>query len=162
MPASPSAGAVVPGLRKAMRDRWRALLPDVTVTYGPANTANTGDYLMVGADDPFRSEADAANLTEDWSSATREGLDGSGEIVLVVFCWDGGGGDEAVEVVSDRAWAIVSTIVDDMDDTPALGAAGVWACNLTSVNESNVQGDYGASALLAVRVHFESYRRRSS
>lgn len=162
MSASPSAGAIVPTLRKAMRDRWAALLTDVTVTYGPANTSNTGDYLMIGADDPFRAEGEAATLSEDWSTATREGLDGSGEIVLVVFCWDGDTTAEAVEAVSDRAWAIVTAIGDDLDDTPALGAAGVWACNLTSVNESNQLGDYGASCLIAIRVHFESYRRRSS
>jgi hypothetical protein len=154
--------SAIPLLLGAMVELWSESLPDWTVTYGWDDTNNTGDYLMVGADDPFASEGEAAVSSQTFETATREGMSESGYVTVVAFSWVGShdGQREATEAV----FAAMQRIETDIHTAPDLGITRTphFMVNALTIEDAKLHhglDDDGARALLVIRIHFEAYRR---
>ena len=154
--------SAVPILLDAMVSRWADALDDWTVTYGWDGTQNTGDYLMIGADDPFSSEGEAATTEEDFATATREGISEKGSITCVAFSWNGqaDGQREATETV----YAALKVMQDDIHQYPDLQIERrpefmVNALNIESTTLHHGLDEDGTQAMLVIRIKFEAYRR---
>lgn len=142
--------SVTPDLIKALRDAATAALPDVTVTNGLSREWNTGDYLMVGVDDPDGLKAQASDSSHE--QQTNNDRDQDGRLTCVALSTNGHADqDDAMDAV----YSIMGT-VDMMLRSGAVTVAGVkfWQLDISDESYSQNIPDLGTSALLVFRIHF--------
>ena len=150
--------SVIPALLQELVGRSRARLPEWTVTYGWANTDNPGDFLLIGADNPFETRGEAAQSADEIMTANASGVAEIGEITLIFFSWTQ---DADQQYATERVFGALGVIVDDLHAGQMLRVEGgdVQGFYVTSRRLSHQLGQDGASALLAVDIHFDAYRR---
>lgn len=149
------ATSVVPALIDALVEQATAALPDVNVYDGFGVTADPGDFLMIGVEDPDAEDAAfSADARQEWANANHTTRDESGEITCCAVSWNG---DADQKTARDGAYAITAAVETCLRETPALGLDNLlWTGFGSSTQLSQVQGDSGAAAMLVFRIAFRA------
>lgn len=98
----------------------RALtLTNADVFDGQGLSGNTGNYLMIGVDDPDTDQATkSATSTQDWAHLNNFQRDQLGSVWCVAQAWTG---DDDQKVARDAAYAIVNAFATAVRAAPDLG-----------------------------------------
>jgi hypothetical protein len=114
-----------------------------------------GDFLMVGVDDP---DSDGGSLSADsrqqWANANHTTRDESGSVTCAAYSWNGDGDQKAAR---DAAYVMVEALASACRTTPGLGVGSLlWTDFGSDANLSQLQGDWGASALVVFTIAFRA------
>lgn len=147
--------SVVPSLIDALIATATSALSDVNVYDGYGVTADPGDFLMVGIEDPDTDGAGfSADSRQEWANANHTARDEEGDITCVALSWNGDGEAKAAR---DKAYAITAQLEDALRVNPSLGVASLLWTGFGSTSQlTQLQGTGGASALLTFRIHFRA------
>lgn len=145
-----SRASVFPDLTDALLSASTAALPDVTVTDGLAFEWNTGDYLMVGVDDPDGLKAQAGNGEQE--QPTNNDRDESGDLTCAALSMNG----QADQKAARNAVFGLMAAVEGLLRAGRVVVTGVkfWQLDLASFAYSQNIPDLGTSALLVFRIHY--------
>lgn len=115
--------SLIPAVIDALVAAAQTAMPNVSVRDGFTVTGDSGDFLMVGADDPDSdTAADSASSQQAWAHANHMARDDNGEINCVALSWSG---DSDQKAVRDAAYAIVAGIENVLRANPTLDVPGV-------------------------------------
>lgn len=159
------ATSVVPDLIDALVGLATASLPDLTVldSFGAApgqdDTGTTGDFLMIGAEDPDDTGLSVAVTTEETPGpfGTNRPRDEVGEVVLVALSWNG---DMDQKAARDAVYSTAAAIADlcrTDQNVPHLNVTGLLWTGYGSRSElKQNQSDQAAIAQLTFRLSFRA------
>lgn len=147
--------SVVPAVIDALIVTATDALSDVQVYDGYGITADPGDFLMVGIEDPDSDGAGfSADSRQQWANANYTARDEEGDITCVALSWNG---DGDAKLARDTAYAITAQLEDALRANPSLGVESLlWTGFGSTAQLSQAQGTGGASALLTFRIHFRA------
>lgn len=147
--------SVVPALIDALVAQARTNLTDVNVFDGFGVTADPGNFLMIGVEDPDTEDAAfSADTRQAWANANYTARDESGDITCVALAWNGDGNQKSAR---DAVYAIATAVENFLRANPSLGLTGLlWTGFGTSSQLSQAQGEAGAAAQLIFRVEFRA------
>jgi len=155
------AVSVVPALIDALVTQSRTALGSTAAVYdGYGASADPGNYLMVGVDDPDQAQP-APSMSESQAMATLgtpRSRDEEGSIPNVAYCWNGDG-ENGQKAARDAAYAIVEAVAALLrtDPTMGVGQPGRVVCQVgdISLDQNSAQG-VGAYALITFTVAFKA------
>lgn len=155
------AVSVVPALIDALvaAANESADLVDVDVYDGFGVSGDIGDFLMIGVDDPDRTDnASSASSEQDWHDA---GIDGErdeiGDVTCAALSWNGDGSDAGQKTARDAVFAIAEALAAACRANPSLGVDSLlWTSYGTTTDLQQGQDANGAVALLIFRIHFQA------
>lgn len=149
--------ALVPGARQALAAV--EITGGVTVCDGIGDDNNGGNYLFVGAPDPFTDGlTEAAESTQEWASTDQR--DETGTITCQAYGWTGSSGDVGQKIARDKVYAIANAFADwarenrlaydlDVDELMWIGFGG-------RSQLLQVQDDEGSTARLTFQIEFRA------
>lgn len=145
-----SRPSVFPDLIDALFAASTTALPDVTVTDGLTFEWNTGDYLMIGVDDPDGLKVQAGNGEQE--QVTNNDRDESGDLTCAALAANGQADQKSAR---DAVFAIM-TAIEGLLRAGSVAVPGVkfWQLDLASFAYSQNIPNLGTSALLAFRIHY--------
>lgn len=148
--------SVVPALIDALVTAFQAAMPTVSVRDGFTVTGDTGDFLMVGSDDPdSETSAESATVEQAWAHANSTARDERGEVNCVALSWNG---DTNQKTVRDSVYAIVAAVENVLRADPTVG--GVPGLLYTGFGTSQTlrqnQFQEGVDARLAFTIAFRA------
>jgi hypothetical protein len=148
--------SVVPALIDALVTQCTSALTGVTVTDGYGVSGNTGDFLMIGVDDPeSEGAANSADVQQTPGPfGTNRPRDEQGEIACIASSWAGGTNQKTVR---DAAYAITSGVENLLRSSPSLGVSGcLWTGFGASSQLLQQQFKDGSSASVVFRISFRA------
>jgi hypothetical protein len=151
------AVSVVPALIDALFTRATEALPDTVVYDGYGVSEDTGDYLMIGVDDPDGPDwARSANVSRDWAETGLEaGVNEEGDITCAALSWNG---DAEQKAARDAVYAIAEGLAAICRPDPTLGLPTLlWVLYAGQSSLMQNQNEYGAVALLEFQLHFRAF-----
>lgn len=154
MAATSRVPAVIDALLATAKNA--AGLTDVLVLDGFGLTEEPGDFLMVGVDDPDRTDAAAsASSEQEWAHANHTDRDERGAITCAALSWNGDANQKAAR---DAAYAITAALEDSLRADPTLGGVDglLWTGFGQSSQLTQTQDDQGALALIVFTVAFRA------
>lgn len=122
---------------------------------GLAVTDEPGDFLMIGVDDPdTEGGAFSSESRQEWANANNTARKESGTITCAAYSWNGDGDQK---VARDAAYALVEALASACRANPSLGVASLlWTDFGSDANLTQLQGEWGASALVVFTVAFRA------
>ncbi|MCX6399233.1 MAG: hypothetical protein NTX33_04780 [Propionibacteriales bacterium] len=150
--------SVIPAVIDALVAQAAAALPSVNVFDGFGVVNDTGNYLMVGTDDPsqsVRSIAAQASQTTGPMGTSRP-RDESGSIICAALAWNGNGNAKDAR---DAAFAVIAAVEALLRADPQLGLTGgpyLVAEMGDGFQLEQTQSDQGAEALVGFSVRFRA------
>lgn len=154
------ATSVVPDVIDALVSKATTALAEsaVYVSDGYAVTADPGDFLMIGVEEPTISTA-AFSASSEQSAATMgtgRPRDEEGTVTCAAYSWNG---DGVQKTARDAAYSYMAAVEGFLRTTPGLGITGyslVVAEMGTTQRLSQNQNTDGADALLIFNVRFRA------
>lgn len=151
------ATSVIPQLIDALVAAATAALPDqgIVVLDGYGVTEFTGNYLMIGIDDPYRPDASvSASSTQDWAHANYTTRNEEGDVTCAAVSWSG---DANQKTSRDAAYATTAAVENLLRANPSLGlTALLWTSYGTTTQLEQSQDEDGSWALVVFSVHFRA------
>lgn len=145
-----SRPSVLPDLVDALVAACTTALTAATVTDGLAFEWNTGDYLMIGVDDPDGLKAQAGNAEQE--QVTNNDRDESGDLTCAALAVNGQADQKSAR---DAVFGLMAA-VESLLRARSVIVSGVkfWQLDLASFVYSQNIPDLGTSALLVFRIHY--------
>lgn len=148
--------SVVPALIDALIAAATSAITTATVYDGVGNSDASGDYLMIGVDDPSGpSWARSATAERDFETVgTDFDVDQEGDIACVALSWNGSKDPKSAR---DAAYAIAEGLAGVCRNNPTLGLSRLLWClygkreDLLQINNEN-----GVLARLEFQIHFRA------
>lgn len=131
-------------------------LDGVLVIDGFGVTEEPGDFLMVGVDDPDRTDAAySASAEQQWAHANHTARDERGTVTCAALSWNGDGDQK---LARDRVYAVAAALEDILRADPTLGAVDglLWTGFGQSMQLTQNQDGQGALALLVFDIAFRA------
>lgn len=147
--------SVVPAVISAIVDTAEAELPNLLVGDGWLVTADPGDYLMVGVEDPdVEGYAQSATSEQSWANSNYTSRDEKGDVMCAALSWNGDGDARAAR---DAVYATLAAVEDMLRANPSLGVDDLlWTSFGQSQRLNQIQDNGGAVALVLFSIHFEA------
>lgn len=149
------ATSVVPALIDALVLAADNALASVQVYDGFGVTADPGDFLMIGVEDPDSDDAAfSADTRQTWANANHTARDEEGDIVCAALSWNGNDNQKAAR---DAVYATAAAVENLLRANADLDVEGVlWTAFGSSSQLTQTRDGSGALALLVFRVHFRA------
>lgn len=151
-----SRDSLVPGLLLAMVAAAETELAalDVTVSLGFDGTADGGDYLWIGVEDPFSASlGPAASASQEWAGSQRQtGRNESGDVWCCIESWNGEG---RMADALTRCHAILAPFASWLRAADNADVPGLLHVGVANIATDLALSGTDAVARLVVRVHFE-------
>lgn len=146
--------SVVPGLIDALVAQATTALPNVYVSDGYPLVRDSGDFLLVGADDIDPAVNSATAQESPGPFGTNRPRDEAGEISLVAYSVSG---DEDPKAARDAVYACAQAVASLCRSTPTLGVTSVlWTGYGSSSTLRQEQTSAGAQATLSFSISFRA------
>lgn len=143
--------ALVAGLTTALAGQ------PVRVVDGLGLSGDTGDFILVGVDDPFTDSPVSASADQGVATmGTPRSRNENGVVTCVAYSWNG---DADQKVARDTAFGYLAATETLLRDTPSLGitAVDLMVAQIgTAQRLSQGQTESGADALLVFDVIFRA------
>ena len=149
------ATSVVPALINALAEASADALPNTLAFFGPGNTDDPGDYLMVGVSSPEDAEegfADAAEFKQTWAGLGAHARDEEGEIWCAA---ESRNGDGDVRGACDDAFATVAAVENLCRNNPTMGVLTSGWVSVLSEGRLQMSSDNGAAARVIFKVQYK-------
>lgn len=148
------ATSAIPALIDALVLKLTNALPGIIVSDGIGNFGDTGDFLMIGVDDPDKPDAaTTASSQQAWASANHTTRDESGEITCAALSWNGDAGAKAAR---DAVFATCAAVENLLRQNPSLDVPGLlWTSYGTNTTLTQDQTT-SATAMVVFSVYFRA------
>lgn len=144
-------------LIKALVDLASAALPAVNVVDGWKPSTEYGDFLMIGATDPFSTQpfTAAESSQEPGPMGTNRARNESGSVFCVALS---GNSDDDIEAARETAFDITAQVESLIRSAPSLGiaAGGLFVADFGGVTGLEQTRSDGAEALVQFSVAFRA------
>lgn len=154
--------SIIPTLRAALVTAATTALAanSVIVSYGPGVTDAPGNFLMIGATDPFSEDLDeTAQSTQKWADTSGSRYE-DGAISCVALAWVGESGQTGAQTAHEAVFAIVSGLADTLRTDPTVGGLQYLIVAMFGEGQNSakeIQDDDGSLAYVVFDVRFTAY-----
>ena len=147
----------VPVVVTALIDGLTAALPTVDVRDSWTDTADPGDFLMVGVEDPDAvGYESSATAEQEWATIGNYSREESGEVVCCALSWNGDADPAAARAA---AYGVVDAVAAWLKGDPTMGVTSVVNLRAEFAGRhtlNQARTDVGAVALVTFTVSFKA------